>query len=201
MDEFGNQIPPVAPSQNPSSDAVSEARSREQQDRSLSSQSIKAGEVLRTFSVMEGAPYTRSRRWMWTMLAVVFVLLGFGFGLDGANSLTMAVAFVALIVVYAMTMRHTDPSRRITLTLTTYVLQLAGKFYPYAELGYFYITQFPDYVQVTLQHDARFSTGVELFLELTDDIEGLRSALSEHVRENLSAKETPVQKVVRLLQL
>lgn len=201
MDELGPVPRPEEQPAVPSPQAVSAARVREQKTPVDTSASIKAGEVLSTYSVLEGAPYTRSPKWMWTMLLAVFVLLGIGFGIDGANSLTMAVAFGVLVVVYALTLRHTDPTRRIPMTLTTYGVQLAGKFYPYGEIEYFYLSQFPEYIQLTLQHNARFSTGIEVFLLPSDNVEALRGALTEHVRENLSAKETPVQRLVRLLQL
>lgn len=190
MDEFGQPNQPVQ-----------QAIDRERTTQPVASGSIKAGEVLRTFSVLEGAPYTRSRRWMWMMLLLVVVLLAIAFGIDGWNSIPMALAFIALVVVYGMTIRHDDGTRRVPLIFTTYGIQLAGRFYPYTELPYFYLVQFPSYVQITIRRETRFSNGLEVFLAPTDDVEAMRQELSDHVPENLSAKETLVQRLIRVLQL
>lgn len=181
---------------------LQEALQRERTSQEVpASGSLKAGDVIATFDVLEGAPYTRSRRWMWSMLATVLVLLGVAFGFDGFNSITMAVAFIALIVVYGMTMRRADPNRRIPLIFTTYGLQLAGKFYPYSQFRYFYMLEFPGYIMLTVQSDARLSTGTELYLLPTDPIQEIRSLLQEYVGENMAAKETLIQRLVRMLQL
>lgn len=194
MDEFGNMAQP------PENNAVEAARLREQTQES-SSGSLKAGDVEATFEVMEGAPYDRSQRWVWSMLLVVLVLVGVAFGLDGWNSLPMALAFVALIAVYGITMRRSDPKRSIPLTFTEFGMQLAGRFYAYTQFQYFYIVEFPDYVMFTLHRESRMTTGVEVYLRKDGNIEGLRTFLQERIPENIEAKETYVQKLIRLLQL
>lgn len=181
---------------------LQEAFQREQNSKDTAkSGSLKAGDVLATFEVLEGAPYTRTRRWAWSMLAAVLVLIAVAFGFDGLNSITMAVAFIVLVAVYSMSMRRSDPTSRTPLIFTTYGIQLAGRFYPYAEFRYFYLMEFPEYVRVTIQSNRQLSTGIELYLLPTDPIQEIRDRLQDYVGENMSAKETLIQRLVRVLQL
>lgn len=196
METFGLPEQPTPEERQPVQDAIQRERTTQPQ-----SGSIKAGEVLASFSVLEGAPFSRSRRWMWSMLLLVLVLLAIAFGFDGMNSITMALAFAVLIGVYGLTMRRADPSRRIPLTFTTYGLQLAGRFYPYTRFRYFYLLEFPNYVMFTLQDNGRFTTGVEIYQLPTDTVEEVRGLLQDRVSENLGARETLIQRLVRVLQL
>lgn len=163
--------------------------------------SIKAGETLATFNVMESAPYARSRKWVYSMLGAVLVILAFSFGIDGWNSLPMAIAFIVLVVVYGMTVKRSDPETTIPLVFTTYGLQIAGQFYPYTLMRFFYLMEFPDYVHLTVVREGRFVVGTDIYLQKGEDVSRIRETLQEFVTENLSAKESVVQRLIRLLQL
>lgn len=194
MDEFGQPTYAAAPEASPSVE-----QSLESID--TSSGSIKAGETIATYSVLESAPYARTRKWAFGMLLGVLVILAIGFGLDGMNSIPMAIAFIVLIGVYTMTVKRSDPDRKVPLVFTQYGMQLAGQFYPYAKMRFFYLVELPTYTVVTIVREGRFVVGTELYLNPTDPVQEIREILQENVPEDLSAKETAVQRLIRLLQL
>lgn len=210
MDEFGQPLQAAPPGDYPQNSA-SAVPSDAQQGQSQAPvspampgdfpSSIKAGEAIATYNVLESAPYARTRKWAFSMLAAVLVIMAIGFGLDGMNSIPMALAFLVLIVVYTMTVKRSDPTKKVPLIFTTYGMQLAGQFYPYSSMRFFYLVEFPGYKLISIVRNGRFVVGTEIYLSNDEPVQEIREILQEYVLEDLSKKETVVQRLIRLLQL
>lgn len=85
--------------------------------------------------------YQRSFRWY--VVVGVFVLTLVAYAIF-TQAFTMAAVFIVLAGVYFLLHRN-DPEV-VTISLTTLGIQVAEKFYPYAEMKSFYIIHEPPYI-------------------------------------------------------
>lgn len=159
------------------------------------------GEIEYMLDVYEYAPYDRNPLWGKLMLLLIILLSALAFWLDGWGSVTMVIAFGVLGYVYLKTHKATDSQTLVRAGIAKYGLLFGGKMYSYEQMTGYYFLFFPGYITMNFQIQGKLSSIITLYLRSNEDLETIRSYMTEKVKEEFEMKENPVQKLIRLLQL
>lgn len=145
------------------------------------------GETLFSWDAREYEQHERTPRWYIIMISIGILLVVYGIFSD--NFLFSLIIILAAIILF---LQSRQAPQNVSLAITELGVSVGGRFYPYAELGDFYVIYTPGTTKMLyIETKSLFRPKLRMPLEDQNPLE-IREVLLDVLDENLDKEDEPI---------